>query len=101
VAIEVIEHLPYDRLLALLELSRSRLREGGLLVLETVNPHAIGAIKAFWVDLTHHHPVLPETALELCRLAGFAEALWFHPGGGEDFDTDRNNHPIYAIAARP
>ncbi len=99
VALEVIEHLPYAGLLELLELARSRLREDGVLLLETVNPHAVQAMKAFWVDPTHQHPLFPEVMLELCRLKGFAEALWFHPTGGGDFESDRNSEPIYAILA--
>ncbi len=101
VALEVIEHLPYAELLELLELARSRLREDGVMLLETVNPHAVHAMKAFWVDPTHQHPLFPEVTLELCRLKGFAEALWFHPTGSGDFEPDRNHEPIYAILARP
>ncbi len=101
VALEVIEHLPYTALLELLELARSRLRQDGVLLLETVNPHAVHAMKAFWVDPTHQHPLFPEVTLELCRLTGFAEALWFHPTGSGDFEADRNSEPIYATLARP
>ncbi len=101
VALEVIEHPPYTALLELLELTRSRLREDGVLLLETVNPHAMHAMKAFWVDPTHQHPLFPEVTLELCRLTGFAEALWFHPAGSGDFESDRNSEPVYTILARP
>ncbi len=101
VSLEVIEHLPYAELLELLTLARSRLREDGVLLLETVNPHAVDAMKAFWLDPTHQHPLFPEVTLELCRLTGFAEALWFHPIGSGDFEPDRNRAPIYAILARP
>ncbi len=100
-SLEVIEHLPYTELLELLTLARSRLREDGVLLLETVNPHAVVAMKGFWLDPTHQHPLFPEVTLELCRLTGFAEALWFHPIGGGDFESDRNRAPIYAILARP
>jgi glycosyltransferase involved in cell wall biosynthesis/SAM-dependent methyltransferase len=101
VALEVIEHVPYQELLELLKLARSRLREDGVLLLETVNPHAVHAMKAFWVDPTHQHPLFPEVTVELCRLTGFAEALWFHPTGSGDFESDRNREPVYAVLARP
>ena len=101
VSLEVIEHLPYAELLELLTLAHSRLREDGVLLLETVNPHAVDAMKAFWLDPTHQHPLFPEVTLELCRLTGFAEALWFHPIGSGDFESDRNRAPIYAVLARP
>ncbi len=29
--------------------------------------------------------------LKLCRLKGFADALWFHPTGSDDFEHDRNH----------
>lgn len=99
VALEVIEHLPYKALLEFFELARSRLRDDGLLIVETVNPHAVHAMKAFWVDPTHQHPIFPEVALELCRLSGFMEAFWFHPTGDGEFEADRNSQPIYAVAA--
>jgi glycosyltransferase involved in cell wall biosynthesis/SAM-dependent methyltransferase len=99
-ALEVVEHLPHRMLLEFLSLARSRLREGGVLVFETVNPHAVHAMKAFWVDLTHQHPIFPEVAVELCRLSGFTEACWFHPTGTVSFEADRNSQPVYAVAAR-
>jgi glycosyltransferase involved in cell wall biosynthesis/2-polyprenyl-3-methyl-5-hydroxy-6-metoxy-1,4-benzoquinol methylase len=101
VALELVEHLPYEELMEFLALARSRLREDGILLVETVNPHAVHAMKAFWVDPTHQHPIFPEVALELCRVSGFAEAFWFHPTGGGSFDADRQHQPIYAVAASP
>jgi hypothetical protein len=44
-------------------LAHSRLREDALLLFETVNPHAVYAMKAFRVDLTRQHPIFPEVAL--------------------------------------
>jgi len=100
VAIEVIEHLPYERLTEFLRLARSRLASGGVLLLETVNPHAVDAMKAFWIDPTHQHPLFPEVALELCRLAGFEQAFWFHPLGTGEFERDREVPPLDAVLAR-
>src|SRR5918992_4647006 len=42
---QVVEHLPYAELRRFLELARSRLRPGGIVVAETVNPHAPHALK--------------------------------------------------------
>jgi glycosyltransferase involved in cell wall biosynthesis len=100
VALEVVEHLPYESLMEFLTLAHSRLREDGLLLFETINPHAVHAMKAFWVDPTHQHPIFPEVALELCRVSGFGEAYWFHPTGTSEFDSDRNSQAVYAVAAR-
>lgn len=100
VALEVIEHLPYEVLMEFVELAHSRLREEGVLLIETVNPHAVHALKAFWVDPTHQHPIFPEVALELCRISGFEQAYWFHPAGQKGFEEDRNTQPIYAVLAK-
>jgi glycosyltransferase involved in cell wall biosynthesis len=98
---QVIEHLPYERLLRLLTLARAKLRDDGLLVAETVNPHSVPALKTFWVDLTHQHPIFPEVALALCRDAGFASAYVFHPGGTGDVERDRFTEGSYAVVASP
>jgi SAM-dependent methyltransferase len=100
VALEVIEHLPYRSLMEFLALSHSRLLADGVLIVETVNPHAVHAMKAFWVDPTHQHPIFPEVALELCRVSGFPQAFSFHPTGSGEFESDRNSEPVYAVLAR-
>jgi SAM-dependent methyltransferase len=96
---QVVEHLPYERLLRMLELSRGALQPGGLFIAETVNPHAAHALKTFWVDPTHQHPLFPEVMLELCRLAGFASAYVFHPDGRRDVAVDRHREGAYAVVA--
>ncbi|HET9676293.1 MAG TPA: methyltransferase domain-containing protein, partial [Solirubrobacterales bacterium] len=96
---QVIEHLELDQLQRFLELSRSRLRPGGLLIAETVNPHSAAALKAFWVDPTHKHPLFPETMLSLCALAGYAEGDVFAPVGSGDWDKDRTRVGEYAVVA--
>jgi SAM-dependent methyltransferase len=97
---QVIEHMPYPELTRFLELSLARLRGGGLLVAETVNPHAPSALKTYWVDPTHQHPIFPEVALVLCRLAGFGSAYVFHPLGTGHVDDDRYRETEYAVVAR-
>ena len=96
---QVIEHLPYEQLLRLLTLALTKLRDNGLLIAETVNPHSVPALKTFWVDLTHEQPIFPEVALALCRDAGFASAYVFHPGGSGDVERDRFTEGSYAIVA--
>jgi SAM-dependent methyltransferase len=100
IASEVIEHLPYDELLRFLDLAHSRLRPGGVAILETVNPHSLPAAKGFWLDPTHQHPLFPEVVLALCRIVGFADGYVFHPMGVGDFDVDRLRQPAYAAVVR-
>ncbi len=80
-AAQLIEHLPYSELLRFVRAARDKLVPGGLLVVETVNPHAAQALKNFWIDPTHRHPLFPETVIALCGLTGFAGAYVWHPQG--------------------
>lgn len=96
---QVIEHLPYTGLLELLRLSRAKLRPGGLLVAETVNPHALHAWKTFWVDLSHEKPIFPEVLVELCREAGFAAAKVMFPNGTAILEHDRWTEGEFAVVA--
>jgi glycosyltransferase involved in cell wall biosynthesis/SAM-dependent methyltransferase len=96
---QVIEHLPIETLHRFLELGLSRLRPGGLLIAETVNPHSAAALKAFWVDPTHMHPLFPETMLALCALSGYETGDVFAPLGTGDWDEDRTVVGEYAVVA--
>jgi SAM-dependent methyltransferase len=95
---QLIEHLPHSELQRLLELSRRKLRPGGLFIAETVNPHRVSSLKTFWVDLTHQHPIFPEVALALCAIAGFESAYVFAPTF-DSFERARFNSPAYAVVA--
>ena len=95
---QVIEHLELNDLYRLLELSVRKLTPGGLLIAETINPHNLAAMKTFWVDVTHRHPIFPEAALALCAVAGFAPAYVFAPGYA-GFDSARFASSSYAVVA--
>jgi SAM-dependent methyltransferase len=98
-AAQVIEHLSYEDLLLLLRLAHAKLAAGGILVVETVNPHAPQALKHFWIDPTHRNPLFPETVLALCRLTGFASGYIWYPQGTGDPDRDRSGQLDYAVVA--
>lgn len=98
-AAQVIEHLSYDDLMKLLRGARDKLRPGGVLVMESVNPHVPQALKHFWIDPTHRHPLFPETVIALCRLTGFASAYIFYPLGSGDPNRDRVEQFDYAVLA--
>jgi 2-polyprenyl-3-methyl-5-hydroxy-6-metoxy-1,4-benzoquinol methylase len=95
---QVIEHLPAATLGRFVEQSLRKLEPGGLFIAETVNPHSIQALKTFWVDLTHQHPIFPEVALSLCAIAGFSPAYVFAPGF-EDFERAKFVATSYAVVA--
>jgi FkbM family methyltransferase len=98
-AAQVIEHLPYERLLTLLRAAQAKLRPGGMLVLETVNPHSQFALRHFWVDPTHKHPLYPEVVLTFCRLTGFPRGYIWYPSGAGDPAVDRGRQLDYAVIA--
>jgi glycosyltransferase involved in cell wall biosynthesis/SAM-dependent methyltransferase len=99
-AAQVIEHLSADQLNEFLALAHAKLAPGGVAVLETVNPHSPPALKAFWTDTTHHHPVFPEVALALSRLAGFHSGEVLFRDRTEDFDRDIYVNRDYAVVIR-
>ena len=72
-AAQVVEHLPPATLFRLLELARQKLRPGGLLVAETINPLSPLALRSYFADLTHAQPLVPETLALLAGQAGFRD----------------------------
>jgi glycosyltransferase involved in cell wall biosynthesis/SAM-dependent methyltransferase len=99
-AAQVIEHLPSPALKGLLELTAARLVPGGIAIFETVNPHCASAMKAFWTDPTHQHPLFPEVVLALARLAGFQSGRVHFPGGAGRFEEQIYTNPDYAVVLR-
>jgi SAM-dependent methyltransferase len=70
---QVVEHLPPGVLARSLELAARKLRPGGVLVAETINPLSPLALRHYFADLTHAQPLVPETLQLLARQSGFAE----------------------------
>ena len=72
-AAQVIEHLPPDYLTSFIEVAATKIRPGGLIVLETINPTCWMAFFSSYIrDLTHVRPLHPETMQYLLRVSGFA-----------------------------
>ena len=70
---QVVEHLPAPTLVQTFQLAAAKLRPGGLLVAETINPLSPIALRNYFADLTHAQPLVPETLELLARQSGFAE----------------------------
>jgi SAM-dependent methyltransferase len=70
---QVVEHLPPQTLARALALAAVKLRGGGVLVAETINPLSPIALRNYFADLTHAQPLVPETLELLARQAGFAQ----------------------------
>ncbi len=73
VAAQLVEHLPPGTLVRMLELAASKLRPGGVLVVETINPLSPLALRNYFADLTHVQPLVPETLRLLAEQVGLRE----------------------------
>jgi 2-polyprenyl-3-methyl-5-hydroxy-6-metoxy-1,4-benzoquinol methylase/uncharacterized coiled-coil DUF342 family protein len=72
-AAQVVEHLPFGYVTHLAEMAYRKLRPGGVLIVETVNPHCPEAMNWFHLDPTHDKPVFPEYLIFLCESKGFSD----------------------------
>ena len=70
---QVVEHLPAPTLVQTFQLAAAKLRPGGILIAETINPLSPIALRNYFADLTHAQPLVPETLELLARQSGFAE----------------------------
>lgn len=81
-AFHVVEHLPHESLLALLDEALRVLRPGGLLILETPNPQnlVVGSCN-FYTDPTHRNPIPPPLLKFVVEARGFVnpEIKLLHP----------------------
>ncbi len=96
---QFVEHLDHSELLELLDLSLLKLRPGGRMIAETVNPHSVAAWKTFWVDPTHKVPLFPEVLTALFQAAGYASAFVLFPNGTGLLEKDRLTEGEYAVIA--
>jgi O-antigen chain-terminating methyltransferase len=91
----IVEHLPFDTLIALLDESRRVLVPGGMVIFETPNPENIqvGACD-FYTDPTHRNPIPPQTLCFLLEARGFVDPriLRLHPAEGIKIADPFLNH---------
>jgi SAM-dependent methyltransferase len=74
-AAQVVEHLQPGYLLSFLELAFHKLRPGGSIVLETLNPSCwVAFFESYIRDITHAWPLHPETLQFLVVASGFTSA---------------------------
>ena len=74
-AAQVVEHLQPDDLLRFLELAFHKIRPGGRIVLETLNPACwVAFFESYIRDIAHVRPLHPETLKYLVLASGFTQA---------------------------
>jgi O-antigen chain-terminating methyltransferase len=75
-AFQVVEHLPFECVVALVQAAFRALLPGGILLFETPNPENLQvATYSFWMDPTHKKPIPPPLLMDLSFHAGFRDGL--------------------------
>ena len=83
-ALHVVEHLPFELMLKLLDEALRVLRPGGVAIFETPNPtNVLVGSSNFYIDPTHRNPVHPKTLAYLMQARGLmrVETMMLHPMG--------------------
>jgi len=70
---QVVEHLDPEYLVRMLAACYRKLRCGGTIVAETVNPLSLASFFNFYLDMSHHKPVHPLTLKFLLESVGFRD----------------------------
>ncbi|MEK4438313.1 class I SAM-dependent methyltransferase [Paenibacillus sp. FSL K6-2862] len=78
---QVIEHIPFDSIIKLVELAWKKLMPGSYLIMETPNPQTLAIFnRSFYMDPTHVKPVHPLTVQFLTESVGFRESHIVYSG---------------------
>lgn len=84
----VVEHLPFEKLILLVDEIVRVLEPGGLVILESPSPeNLVVAACNFYADPTHHKPVYPHTLKFLLTQSGLANVRleFLHPVEGSPY----------------
>lgn len=74
-ALQVIEHLDYNYLHEMLKLSFEKIEDGGMIILETINPRNVLGLANFYMDETHKRPIPAEMVAFLLEWYGFKNVV--------------------------
>jgi O-antigen chain-terminating methyltransferase len=86
----IIEHLPFDQVVALFDEALRVLAPGGVVIFETPNPANLQvAAQYFYIDPTHRNPLPSQTVSFMAEARGFCrvKVLPLHPM--PEFEADR------------
>ncbi len=99
---QVVEHLEADYLMQMLGDAHRTLRPGSRIVLETINPASWTAFFSAYVrDITHRHPLHPDTLGYLLRASGFVDVTIVYQAPVPDAAKLRRAAVDPALAATP
>ena len=110
IATQVIEHLPYEVLKELVSQAAKKVKPGGLVIFETINPNSMVALtQHYFRDPTHVAPLHPDTMkfmfdgtggyseLEIKELEPFSEAALMSELDVEAHMTPRWAHSVQKL----
>ncbi|MDX8436150.1 methyltransferase domain-containing protein [Mesorhizobium abyssinicae] len=101
-AFHMVEHVPTDYLIGLLDECHRVLTDDGLLILETPNPENISVgTHTFHLDPTHKSPLPPDLLEFLVGQAGFAETAILRLNGTPMIEAgpiERSVHLMFEVA---
>jgi len=104
-ALQVVEHLEPAFVYEFLELAFAALAPGGRLLLETINPDSVYALKAYRLDPTHRWPVPAGTLELMAREVGFGarrvEMLSPVPDSERLVEADENDRRLNRLLFAP
>lgn len=111
VLIQVVEHLTPQEVVDLVDVATAKVRPGGKVLVETVNPQSLYVFAhAFYVDPTHLRPVHPAYLMFLFKEAGFGsvDIEWRSPPPAGDVmveagdpATEANNRRLNQLLFAP
>ena len=104
-AIQVAEHLSPEYLIEMIKASFKKIKVGGLILLETVNPESLFSLQKFYLDFTHRNPIPSNTLKFLLESSRFKDVQIVYSSpvpeilkfDGSDAMTDRLNEIIYGF----
>lgn len=73
VAFQIIEHLENQRLIDFIKIAQQKICDGGLIILETINPECVYALRWFYADISHKRPIPAQTLEILLQSVGFKD----------------------------
>jgi 2-polyprenyl-3-methyl-5-hydroxy-6-metoxy-1,4-benzoquinol methylase len=103
VLIQVVEHLTPQEVVDLVDLATTKVRPGGKVLVETVNPQSLYVFAhSFYLDPTHLRPVHPAYLMFLFKEAGFASVNieWRSPPPEADVLTEVDEPAVDANSRR-
>ena len=102
-AYQVVEHLPPAKVFDLVELASAKLAPGGRILLETINPESVYAMRWFWMDLSHERPLPAPSLAQLLSASGFRDVTVNFRSPvppSEGFAAEEAGDPRLAMIAR-